>query len=127
MLTLTPLVCVAAGLAVSKLMDVYLKDVDAVPETKHVHKVIEKKKKSPPSERKEKTPAPESIEASSPVMTKAPSMGIWMSDTKVTVMAAFLFLLAQFVFHCTWVTSLAYSSPSVVLAYRDQVNYFNNL
>ncbi|SCU92732.1 LAME_0F01244g1_1 [Lachancea meyersii CBS 8951] len=40
--------------------------------------------------------------------------------TKLTVCASFLGYLYLFVYHCTWVTSNAYSSPSVVLPSRNQ-------
>ncbi|KZV78076.1 STT3-domain-containing protein [Exidia glandulosa HHB12029] len=35
------------------------------------------------------------------------------------VLATAVFMLTTFIFHCTWVTSSAYSSPSVVLASRN--------
>ncbi|KAJ1964137.1 oligosaccharyl transferase stt3 subunit [Dipsacomyces acuminosporus] len=37
---------------------------------------------------------------------------------KLVLMANFLYLLCMFQWHCSWVTSSAYSSPSVVLASR---------
>lgn len=37
----------------------------------------------------------------------------------LSVVATFVFYLYLFVFHCTWVTSNAYSSPSVVLASKS--------
>ncbi|SCU93706.1 LADA_0G04500g1_1 [Lachancea dasiensis] len=40
--------------------------------------------------------------------------------TKLTVCGSFLGYLYLFVYHCTWVTSNAYSSPSVVLPSRNQ-------
>ncbi|SCU84606.1 LAFA_0D10902g1_1 [Lachancea sp. 'fantastica'] len=40
--------------------------------------------------------------------------------TKLTVCCTFLGYLYLFVYHCTWVTSNAYSSPSVVLPSRNQ-------
>ena len=39
--------------------------------------------------------------------------------SKVLVLLTFTFYLFYFVLHCTWVTSNAYSSPSVVLASRN--------
>ncbi|CAI5756707.1 unnamed protein product [Candida verbasci] len=39
--------------------------------------------------------------------------------SKLTVLLSFGFYLFYFVLHCTWVTSNAYSSPSVVLASRN--------
>ncbi|KXN88003.1 Dolichyl-diphosphooligosaccharide--protein glycosyltransferase subunit stt3 [Leucoagaricus sp. SymC.cos] len=42
--------------------------------------------------------------------------GIFGIDSRLVVITHTLFMLTFFVFHCTWVTSHAYSSPSVVLA-----------
>jgi len=42
--------------------------------------------------------------------------GIFGMDTRALVIFNSLFMLAAFVVHCTWVTSTAYSSPSVVLS-----------
>ncbi|KAF8888112.1 oligosaccharyl transferase STT3 subunit [Infundibulicybe gibba] len=42
--------------------------------------------------------------------------GIYGLDTRLAVILNTLFMLSFFVMHCTWVTSNAYSSPSVVLA-----------
>jgi len=44
--------------------------------------------------------------------------GIYGTDTRIAVVLNVLFLLLIFVLHCTWATSNAYSSPSVVLASR---------
>jgi dolichyl-diphosphooligosaccharide--protein glycosyltransferase len=42
--------------------------------------------------------------------------GIFGVDSRIIVLFNAVCMLAFFVFHCTWVTSSAYSSPSVVLA-----------
>lgn len=39
--------------------------------------------------------------------------------TRTAVVGSFCFYLVMFVYHCTWVTLNAYSSPSVVLALRN--------
>jgi len=41
-------------------------------------------------------------------------------NLRIIVLIAVLFILLLFTVHCTWVTSNAYSSPSVVLATYDQ-------
>lgn len=41
-------------------------------------------------------------------------------NLRIIVLIAALFIVLLFVVHCTWVTSNAYSSPSVVLATYDQ-------
>jgi dolichyl-diphosphooligosaccharide--protein glycosyltransferase len=46
--------------------------------------------------------------------------GIFGIDTRLAVVVNATCMLAFFVLHCTWVTSNAYSSPSVVLASMNQ-------
>jgi len=50
--------------------------------------------------------------------SKQPFIGIYSVSSKIAVASAFTVYLILFVLHCTWVTSNAYSSPSVVLASR---------
>lgn len=45
--------------------------------------------------------------------------GIYGLDTRLAVILPLIGSLIVFVYHCTWVTSSAYSSPSVVLASRN--------
>lgn len=57
----------------------------------------------------------------SSVYTSVPSLrAIWGLDTRFAILSVFTFFLLIFVLHCTWVTSTAYSSPSVVLASRNR-------
>ena len=49
---------------------------------------------------------------------RQPLVGIYTTFSKGTVVGALTSYLLIFVMHCTWVTSNAYSSPSVVLASR---------
>jgi dolichyl-diphosphooligosaccharide--protein glycosyltransferase len=96
MLTLTPIVCIASAVALSKLLDTYL----AAAKEK---KVVEVDPKAPKgSEKKEKT----LVE------------GIASNDSKLAVVVPIGIMLFYFTWHCTWVTSNAYSSPSIVLASR---------
>ncbi|KAI5951445.1 STT3 [Candida jiufengensis] len=87
MLTLTPVICIAGAIALSKLFDVYLNVVDIFTTTK----IQEKYKKLP----------------------------IAALISKLIILLSFGFYLFYFVLHCTWVTSNAYSSPSVVLASKN--------
>jgi dolichyl-diphosphooligosaccharide--protein glycosyltransferase len=48
----------------------------------------------------------------------ATKRGIYSLDTRFLVILPLIGSLVMFVYHCTWVTSNAYSSPSVVLASR---------
>ncbi|CUS10326.1 unnamed protein product [Tuber aestivum] len=104
MLTLTPVVCVSAAIALSNILDTYLSI------------------KTPPTptvgapgadERKEKKPRVNILSAG-----KDSIVGIYSKASSIAVIAAFSIYLFVFVLHCTWVTSNAYSSPSVVLASR---------
>ncbi|KAH3688912.1 hypothetical protein WICPIJ_000085 [Wickerhamomyces pijperi] len=97
MLTLTPIICVAAAIAVSKLFDVYMDFSELLQSKVEVEGI------------KESTGAKAK-------KTKVTGLSI---VAKLTVIVSFAFYLFLFVYHCTWVTSNAYSSPSVVLASRN--------
>ncbi|KAM9907528.1 hypothetical protein OXX79_000898 [Metschnikowia pulcherrima] len=96
MLTLTPVICVSAAIALSKLFDAYMNVVD----------LFDTKKAGNESEKKQKT-------------VKQNAFPVFQVLTKVVVLGSFVYYLFFFVLHCTWVTSNAYSSPSVVLASRN--------
>lgn len=104
MLTLTPIICVSAAIALSKLFDVYLNVVDIFKsDSSEDLKTDAKKSKS---------------KVSSSSSASNPSKFIQLLS-KAVVLLSFTFYLVYFVYHCTWVTSNAYSSPSVVLASRN--------
>jgi len=98
MLTLTPIVCVAAAIAASKLLDTYLVKSPSQPATSTSEAGEKKASKSV-----DKTESP---------------LGVSSMVSKLTIVGAMVVYLLMFVSHCTWVTSNAYSSPSVVLASR---------
>ena len=106
MLTLTPIVCVASAMAFSQILDTYL---DA---------------KAPTPDADETGSADATKVAAAVVVpgglrsTRGPLIGIYSWASKITVVGASIVYLMLFVLHCTWVTSNAYSSPSVVLASR---------
>ncbi|KAI9044589.1 dolichyl-diphosphooligosaccharide--protein glycosyltransferase subunit STT3 [Aspergillus affinis] len=97
MLTLTPIVCVAAALVLSSILDTYV-FAPAGPNPR----------------------AKASEEAASDGLRSArtPTVGIASYLSKGIVTSSVVVYLLLFVAHCTWVTSNAYSSPSVVLASR---------
>lgn len=97
MLTLTPIVCVAAALALSSILDNFL--VLSKPDPEAVAKASAEDTKSFRSSRN-------------------PIVGIYSYFSKTVVTCSMTLYLLMFVAHCTWVTSNAYSSPSVVLASR---------
>lgn len=108
MLTLTPVVCIAAAMALSQILDTFLvadepvDPAEAPPPTKK-------------DEAKDKAASgiPEVLRS-----TKSPLVGIYSYMSKAMITGAVTCYLLLFVMHCTWVTSNAYSSPSVVLASR---------
>lgn len=85
MLTLTPVVCVAAAMALSQILDTYM--------------VL----------------SPSSATQAKP---NGSAVGITSTLSKLIMTSSVVTYLLLFVAHCTWVTSNAYSSPSVVLASR---------
>lgn len=98
MLTLTPIICAAGAITMSKLLDTYLDISDIIKQW--YRKDEDNKKKE--------------IGGDGDVLTK--SKIIYILLAKLVVVSTFGFYLFFFVYHCTWVTSNAYSSPSVVLA-----------
>ncbi|RJE21424.1 oligosaccharyl transferase [Aspergillus sclerotialis] len=95
MLTLTPIVCVAAALVLSYILETFL--------------VI-----SPQTfQAKSRDTSSESLRSA-----RSPVVGISSYISKLIMTSSVVIYLLLFVAHCTWVTSNAYSSPSVVLASR---------
>ncbi|MCJ1226938.1 oligosaccharyl transferase stt3 subunit [Toensbergia leucococca] len=107
MLTLTPVVCVSAALVLSNILDTYLLDESPSTETHaNGNATVENGKAS-------NTSAQESLKS-----MRNPIIGIYSWISKASVVGSVTMYLVLFVLHCTWVTSNAYSSPSVVLASR---------
>ncbi|KAI4134410.1 MAG: hypothetical protein LQ347_001552 [Umbilicaria vellea] len=107
MLTLTPVVCVAAALASSRILDTYLV-AESPPQESHANGDATKD-----SVKAAATAVQDSLRS-----TRNPLVGIYSWISKVSVVGSITTYLLLFVLHCTWVTSNAYSSPSVVLASR---------
>ncbi|KAI0664491.1 oligosaccharyl transferase STT3 subunit [Cubamyces menziesii] len=138
MLTLTPVVCVAAAVAFSSLLDTYLDPAEpAVPVAAAVSAEADTAADSPastsaggtgaaasgPSKKAKKAGSADSPASgfgsglAAAFSNKSDkSRGIFGLDTRSLVIANALGMLLFFVLHCTYVTSTAYSSPSVVLA-----------
>ncbi|KAJ9144450.1 Glycosyltransferase family 66 protein [Coniochaeta hoffmannii] len=104
MLTLTPVVCVSAAIAASQLLNNYLNLKSPKPED---HTVVEGVDVTATKKAKGGLKS-----------TSKPVVGIYSLLSKGIVVASMTIYLLLFVLHCTWVTSNAYSSPSVVLASR---------
>lgn len=114
MLTLTPVVCVAAAMALSQILDTFL--VASAPtendaDTKQANGTPAGANGSIAD--KLSSALPDTLRS-----TKSPLVGIYSYLSKSLITGAITSYLLLFVLHCTWVTSNAYSSPSVVLASR---------
>ncbi|KAL8919146.1 MAG: hypothetical protein Q9172_005107 [Xanthocarpia lactea] len=107
MLTLTPVVCIAAALALSSILDTYLvadKPVEDAQTNGHPTGGA--------------SGSALSVVQDSLRSSRAPVKGIYSYVSKISIVSCTVTYLLLFVLHCTWVTSNAYSSPSVVLASR---------
>ena len=106
MLTLTPVVCIAAALAVSSILDTYLVAENPIPKETQTNGQA----------------TGDSVKSATDIIkdslrsTRNPIIGVYSYVSKASVVGAVTTYLLLFVLHCTWVTSNAYSSPSVVLA-----------
>jgi dolichyl-diphosphooligosaccharide--protein glycosyltransferase len=107
MLTLTPIVCVAAALAISHLLDTYLLISSPAEPTTQDGSTEGNNVNIKPAK------AGDSLRS-----MRNPFIGIYSVVSKSVVASMTTTYLLLFVLHCTWVTSNAYSSPSVVLASR---------
>jgi len=113
MLTLTPVVCVLAAIAFSKTFEIYLKDDSPKSNNKNVDENGETKndrlydKVLVGNKKKLREDKPKDEEG----------LGV---NVKSIILVALLMMLMLFAVHCTWVTSSAYSSPSIVLASYGQ-------
>lgn len=112
MLTLTPVVCIAAAIALSQIMDTFL--VASAPEESDSIKVNGAPNANGSANIGDK------IKSAADTLrtTKTPVVGIYSYLSKSMISGVITCYLLLFVLHCTWVTSNAYSSPSVVLASR---------
>jgi dolichyl-diphosphooligosaccharide--protein glycosyltransferase len=133
MLTLTPIVCVAAGIAMSYLFDNFLLSskskttVIKVEESEDIVSSAESLPESPASPKMGSSPTSPKMkskktENKSSILTKenetkdnTPTI-----ELKLIVTLSMLLIFCMYVWHCTWVTSNAYSSPSIVLASRNR-------
>jgi len=119
MLTLTPVVCVCAGIAISSVFDTYM-DPTVWTSPKDAKGEASTTPASGTSRKGEKADKAVAESKKAPVPPKGTYFGILNFDTRILVIVNFALFLFIFVLHCTWVTSNAYSSPSVVLASRNQ-------
>jgi len=88
MLVLAPVMCILSGIGVSSILSTYIRNLD-------INKPEKKSKKA---------------EAASSYPIK--------NEVATAVVLLMTVFLITYTFHCTWVTSEAYSSPSIVLSAR---------
>uniref|UniRef100_A0A6B2EAS5 dolichyl-diphosphooligosaccharide--protein glycotransferase n=1 Tax=Phlebotomus kandelakii TaxID=1109342 RepID=A0A6B2EAS5_9DIPT len=126
MLTLTPVVCILSGVAFSGLLEVFLKDDHApsnVAVTEESEEPVEKKNMYDKAGKLKHRPK---HEATSHESSNSAGSGMG-SNLKSVVIVAVLMILMMFAVHCTWVTSNAYSSPSIVLAFYNSADGTRNI
>ncbi|XP_061389391.1 dolichyl-diphosphooligosaccharide--protein glycosyltransferase subunit STT3A [Musca vetustissima] len=96
MLVLAPVMCVLSGIAVSHLLAKYIQSIEVASAAEK--KPVESKRQYKKMEQQ--------------------SGGI-KKEVAITFVGIVTMMLIVYTFHCTWVTSEAYSSPSIVLSARS--------
>lgn len=115
MLTLTPAVCVLSGIAFSHVFELYLKEEETSSGGDHSEddaSSSNQKKNTAGVDNKGGKLKKVKVDKEKKV-TEGEGMG---TNVRSIVTVLLLILLMMFAVHCTWVTSNAYSSPSIVLA-----------
>ena len=133
MLTLTPVVCVTSAVALSTLLDTYVdatapdapvdalkSDGSASASSTNGPSTPSKKVKKSAATARPSTGQPFTPATPTPRFKPRRRYGIYSFDTRLVVIFNAICMLSFFVAHSTWVTSNAYSSPSVVLASQNQ-------
>ncbi|CAG0924217.1 unnamed protein product, partial [Notodromas monacha] len=92
MLVLAPVMCILSGIGASTLLSKYMKGLEA---------------SSPPS-----------AGASEKKAKKSDPQSFLRHEISLAFVAMMTFMFVTYALHCTWVTSEAYSSPSIVLSAR---------
>lgn len=102
MLVLAPVMCILSGIAASHLLSKYIKNVDT--------SVVSANEKSQNTQRPDVSKKYKKYEQQ--------NKGV-KSEIALGFVVLLSFMLITYTFHCTWVTSEAYSSPSIVLSARS--------
>ncbi|XP_014473390.1 PREDICTED: dolichyl-diphosphooligosaccharide--protein glycosyltransferase subunit STT3B isoform X2 [Dinoponera quadriceps] len=116
MLTLTPVVCMLAGVSFSKLLELFLKEEDRDGNDRNGNESDEESE-----EERERSPGRALYDKAGKLRRMKHERPRGSGDglganLRNAVIIGILMLLMLFTVHCTWVTSNAYSSPSIVLA-----------
>lgn len=101
MLVLAPVMCVLSGITISHLLSKYIKSVDT---SAALSSATSSSTAKDAKDRKSKK-----LENQSGVK----------NEIAIAFVGLLTFMLISYTFHCTWVTSEAYSSPSIVLSARS--------
>ncbi|KAF9974055.1 oligosaccharyl transferase stt3 subunit [Actinomortierella ambigua] len=148
MLTLTPVVCVSAAIAYSTLLDTYLERPEHVLGTKFLASAgvqdVSTQKPNSTTEQSDAAASKQSTKSSKSSKGKSTSTAatpaadskatkatksdksdkntrypIFNWDSRMLVVVNLAYFLFMFAWHCTYVTSGSYSSPSIVLATQN--------
>lgn len=116
MLTLTPVVCILAGVAFSDLLELFFKEEDNERNERSSNgseeESEEERERSPGRALYDKAGKLRRMKHERP---RGNGDGLGVNLRNGVVLGAFM-LTMMFTLHCTWITSNAYSSPSIVLA-----------
>lgn len=107
MLVLAPVMCILSGIAVSHLLSKYIKNVDTSVATSFV------------GSGNDKSQSQARADASKKFKKYDQQHKGVKSEIALGFVVLITFMLITYTFHCTWVTSEAYSSPSIVLSARS--------
>ncbi|KAJ2162428.1 oligosaccharyl transferase stt3 subunit [Coemansia sp. RSA 552] len=129
-LTLTPIVCVMAGIALANVFETYLDFRNSAAEARDLAPKAPRASAGAPTAdgkkdgKRGKGAKAAAKQQGAPAATPAPAQsatkGLYYAYLpKLVVVLNFMYFLFMFQWHCSWVTSSAYSSPSVVLAARS--------
>lgn len=115
MLTLTPVVCMLAGVAFSDLLELFFKEEDERNDRSSngsEEESEEERERSPGRALYDKAGKLRRMKHERP---RGNGDGLGVNLRNGVVIGAFM-LMMMFTLHCTWITSNAYSSPSIVLS-----------
>ncbi|PVU89651.1 hypothetical protein BB561_005245 [Smittium simulii] len=119
-LTLTPIVCILSGIGASEFYKVFLNFKESAP--KDSDESNKKPNTEPQQQKKElkKKVSAQNIKSSKKSTKPNSPFDPFTKSIHLFVVSVVTLMLIMFQIHSTWVTSNAYSSPSVVLASYDQ-------
>lgn len=103
MLVLAPVMCILSGIAVSHLLTKYIKNVDTTVATPFASDAGKSTRQEPLKRSKKFDQQQKGVK----------------NEIAIGFVLMMTVMLISYTFHCTWVTSEAYSSPSIVLSARS--------